>query len=112
MRLALGAALLFFLLGCFREPGVTLRVRNLSQHPVTGVELDYGKSFGIAELKPAEARDRFVSFYDAAQLKLTYSDSAGRHVENGPSVAAGDVGLVEALISETGVSWKTDLHHH
>ncbi len=112
-RLAAAALLAFFMLSCLREPTVTLRVRNAGQTTVTDVEVDYGRAFGIAELKPGESRERSVPFADPAQLTLSYFDSAGKgHTESGPKIAARDEGVVEAQISDPGVTWHTELHHH
>ena len=112
-RLAAFALLAFALLGCLREPTVTLRVRNVGTSTVSDVELDYGKAFGIAQLKPGETRERKVPFPDAAQLTLQYFDSAGRgHSESGPKVAAHDEGSVEVQIADTAATWHTDLRHH
>jgi hypothetical protein len=112
-RRAFAALLLVLLAGCYREPHVALRVRNTGTSGISQVELDYGRAFGIGELKPGEARERSVYFPDSEQLTLAYFDAAGKgHSQSGPKIAAQDEGSVEVQISDAGVTWKTDLRHH
>ena len=113
-RLAAILLLCAALVGCSEGPGVTLRVRNLSMQPVTNVEVQYmGKSFGVASLQRAEARELLVHFSEPSQLSAAFTDAKGvRRAGMGPNVQKGDSGLVDIQLNDEHVIWVPQLEHH
>ena len=89
-------------------------MRNVGTQPVREVELNYGKMFGIAELKPGETRERNVKFSDPADFSIRFYDASNRLVTSkGPHVEAGVAGEIEARIGDGGkVEWVFNVKTH
>lgn len=99
-------AFVLFLAAC-SSPRAVVRIRNTGTQPVREVELDYGRMFGVAELKPGESRERHVPIPDSAELTIRFYDGASQlHSEKGPRVEAGARGVIEVRIGDGGrVTW-------
>jgi len=99
-------ALAFLLTAC-SQPRAIVRITNAGTQPVREVELDYGRMFGVAELRPGEASERSVVFSDPAQLSVRFQDAARQvHSEKGPRIEAGTHGVIEVRIGDAGrVTW-------
>lgn len=82
-------------------------MKNAGTQPVREVELDYGRMFGVPELRPGEVRERNVPIPDAAELTIRFYDSANQlHSEKGPRIEAGASGIIEVRIGDGGtVTW-------
>ena len=107
MRRATALALLTLLLAACSSPRVSVRMHNVGTEPVREVELNYGKMFGIGELKPGEMRERSVKFSDPADFSIRFYDSANQlRTAKGPHVLAFSAGYVEAQLGDGGaVKW-------
>lgn len=100
----------FVLLAC-SSPRAAVRIRNVGTQPVTEVELNYGRMFGVAELAPGETRERNVPLPDSADLTVRFYDSAKQlHTSKGPRVEKDSTGVIEVRIADAGaVQWAVDV---
>lgn len=109
-RLAALACFALLLVAC-SSPRAIVRIRNVGTQPVREVELNYGRMFGIAELRPGESRERNVPIPDAADLTIRFYDSANQlHTAKGPRIEADSTGVAEVRIGDGGkVEWAVTL---
>ena len=100
----------FVFLAC-SSPRAIVRIKNVGTKPVTEVELNYGRMFGVAELRPGETRERNVPIPDSADLTLRFYDSANQlHSAKGPRVEQDSTGVIEVRIADAGaVQWAVDV---
>jgi hypothetical protein len=99
--------------GCHRllhSNGVTIEVVNSSTQFIRTIEVDFpGGSFGIAALRPAGARSRWVRITASGPLKVIFADDAGEHRAAGMTLNPNDSGAVKLDFHGSGKVIFTDL---
>ena len=107
MRRAAALAFVAFLLLACSQPRSIVRMKNVGTQPIREVELNYGRMFGAADLRPGEVRERNVPIPDPADLTIRYYDSANQlHTAQGPHIEANMAGVIEVRIGNAGqVQW-------
>ena len=112
MRRAAVLAFLALVLVACSSPRSIVRIKNVGTQPVTEVELNYGRMFGIADLRPGEARERNVPIPEPADLTVRFYDSDKQlRTSKGPHVEKDSAGVIEVRIGDAGqVEWDVNVH--
>ena len=100
------------LLGGCKSAFVNATVRNLTDHSIRLVEVDYpSASFGVQSLAPAGELHYRFKILGRGLLKLTYPDDSGRERSvTGPELHEGlDGTLVISITRDGAVQWQPQL---
>ena len=109
-RHALAAVALAILTGCHSHY-VSIDVRNLTNKPITLLEVDYpSASFGVDTLAAGTTYHYRFKILGDGPTKVLWTDAAQQqHTVAGPSLSEGQEGTLTADITATTASWKSNL---